>query len=223
MIKTYSLKTDGLLQLSPSFRVREFRCRDGSDIILIDDRLPALLQQLRDYFGRPIHISSGFRTLAYNRKIGGHPSSRHLRGQAADIDTGSNSALVDPLIVCMKAQALGASGLGAYQYADGRSWAHIGCAQTGQFWRQSGPGQQVYIDTFLPTLRKSTDDSYSDFVIVLQQILTALGYYNGPVDGSFGRMTQTAVKAYQKITNLAADGVCGPLTWALIMNEDWRM
>ena len=30
-IKQYSLKKDGAAQLSPAFRVREFRCRDGTD------------------------------------------------------------------------------------------------------------------------------------------------------------------------------------------------
>ena len=34
-IKQYSLKNDGAKQLSPAFRVREFRCRDGTDTILM--------------------------------------------------------------------------------------------------------------------------------------------------------------------------------------------
>ena len=38
-IKQYSLKKDGAKQLSPAFRVREFRCRDGTDTILIDEAL----------------------------------------------------------------------------------------------------------------------------------------------------------------------------------------
>ena len=38
-IKQYILKKDGAKQLSPAFRVREFRCRDGTDTILIDEGL----------------------------------------------------------------------------------------------------------------------------------------------------------------------------------------
>ena len=34
-VKTYSLKSDGDKQLSPHFKVKEFRCKDGSDKILI--------------------------------------------------------------------------------------------------------------------------------------------------------------------------------------------
>ena len=41
-IKQYSLKKDGAKQLSPAFRVREFRCRDGTDTILIDEGLVAV-------------------------------------------------------------------------------------------------------------------------------------------------------------------------------------
>lgn len=38
-IKEYSLRKDGAKQLSPAFRVREFRCRDGTDAVLIDEEL----------------------------------------------------------------------------------------------------------------------------------------------------------------------------------------
>ena len=43
-----------------------------------------VLQPLRDRFG-PITISSGFRTQALNRAVGGAADSQHLRGEAADI------------------------------------------------------------------------------------------------------------------------------------------
>ena len=52
-IKQYSLKKDGAKQLSPAFRVREFRCRDGTDTILIDEGLVVLLQCIREHFGKP--------------------------------------------------------------------------------------------------------------------------------------------------------------------------
>ena len=60
-IKQYSLKKDGAAQLSPAFRVREFRCRDGTDTILIDEGLVVLLQCIREHFGKPVTITSGYR------------------------------------------------------------------------------------------------------------------------------------------------------------------
>ena len=56
-IKQYSLKKDGAAQLSPAFRVREFRCRDGTDTILIDEGLVVLLQCIREHFGKPVTIN----------------------------------------------------------------------------------------------------------------------------------------------------------------------
>lgn len=83
-IKQYSLKTDGAKQLSPAFRVREFRCRDGTDTILIDEGLVVLLQCIREHFGKPVHITSGYRTTEHNAAVGGSKSSQHLLGRAAD-------------------------------------------------------------------------------------------------------------------------------------------
>ena len=57
-IREYSMTRDSTRQLSPGFRVREFACK-GSDVVLIDDELVVLLQCIREYFGKPVHITSG--------------------------------------------------------------------------------------------------------------------------------------------------------------------
>lgn len=44
-----------------------------------------VLQPLRDHFGVPIRVTSGYRSPALNRAIGGSPSSWHSHGCAADI------------------------------------------------------------------------------------------------------------------------------------------
>ena len=79
---------DSTRQLSPSFRVREFACK-GSDVVLIDDELVVLLQCIREHFGKPVHITSGYRTAEHNAAhggimFGGSKSSQHLLGRAAD-------------------------------------------------------------------------------------------------------------------------------------------
>ena len=55
---------------------------------LIIDNLTELcveiLQPLRDGIGKPIHISSGYRCLELNKKVGGVPTSQHCLGQACD-------------------------------------------------------------------------------------------------------------------------------------------
>lgn len=48
----------------------------------------------------------------------------------------------------------------------------------------------------------------------MQTMLKAIGIYTGSVDNSFGPLTDTAVRAFQKAYNLTIDGSYGPLTKA---------
>ena len=83
-IREYSLSRDSTRQLAPSFKVGEFAC-PGSDVVLIDDELVVLLQCIREHFGKPVHITSGYRTAAYNAALpGASKSSQHVLGRAAD-------------------------------------------------------------------------------------------------------------------------------------------
>jgi rare lipoprotein A (peptidoglycan hydrolase) len=59
-------------------------------------------------------------------------------------------------------------------------------------------------------------------VLTLQRVLGTNGFSTGGVDGIFGRMTQRAVKRFQRSRGLAVDGRVGPITthalagrWAL--------
>ncbi len=50
-----------------------------------------IFQPIRDYYGCPIYISSGYRSEALNKAIGGSKSSQHCKGQAIDIDRDGHS------------------------------------------------------------------------------------------------------------------------------------
>ena len=50
-----------------------------------------VFQPIRDHFGVPIHISSGYRSAALNKAIGGSLSSQHCQGEAIDIDMDSRN------------------------------------------------------------------------------------------------------------------------------------
>lgn len=47
------------------------------------------LDPIRALWGKPIGVNSGYRSPELNRAVGGKPTSQHLRGEAADITTGS--------------------------------------------------------------------------------------------------------------------------------------
>lgn len=82
----YSLNKDGEKNLSPNFKVKDFRCKDGSDIILINPHLVQLLEKIQAHFGKNIRITSGYRTPSYNRtRKGAAKNSQHMYGNAADI------------------------------------------------------------------------------------------------------------------------------------------
>ena len=63
-----------------------------------------------------------------------------------------------------------------------------------------------------PTLRRGSKGSY---VTLAQTQLINKGYSLEPygADGSFGKVTEAAVKAFQKAHGLAQDGVIGHDTW----------
>ena len=84
-IKVYSKAKDGSKKLSANFCVKEFACTDGSDPIFIDTELVSVLQKIREHFGKPVTITSAYRTPTRNKEAGGTTYSQHLYGKAADI------------------------------------------------------------------------------------------------------------------------------------------
>lgn len=45
-----------------------------------------VLEPIRDHFGKPVRVNSGYRSPAVNRLVRGSPSSQHMRGEAADFE-----------------------------------------------------------------------------------------------------------------------------------------
>ena len=64
MLNVYSRTRDGETLLSRSFRAKEFACKDGTDPLFVDSELVQVLQAIRDHFGAPVVITSGYRTAA---------------------------------------------------------------------------------------------------------------------------------------------------------------
>lgn len=111
-VKVYSKTKDGTKMLSPHFKVREFACKDGSDTIFISPELVNVLEQIRTYFNAPITINSGYRTVPYNKKVGGATYGQHQYGLAADIVVKGHT----PAEVAKYAETIlvGTGGIGIY-------------------------------------------------------------------------------------------------------------
>lgn len=48
-----------------------------------------VLQPLRELYGKPIKVNSGYRSPIINKVVGGAATSQHVKGEAADITVGS--------------------------------------------------------------------------------------------------------------------------------------
>lgn len=131
----YSLRRDSTRQLSPSFRVREFGCK-GSDVVLLDEELVVLLQCIREHFGKPLHITSGYRTAAHNAKVGGSKSSQHLLGKAADIQVADTT--VEAVAAYAESLMPDWGGVGRYPVKAGRTkgWVHVDTRPNKSRWTQ---------------------------------------------------------------------------------------
>jgi uncharacterized protein YcbK (DUF882 family) len=99
----YLKSRDGHKRITPNFRVREFACHDGSNVVLVSTELCHLLEHIRKYYrtkypGATVVINSGYRTLSWNRRIGGASRSQHMRGTAADfVVRKPNGGIVNPI------------------------------------------------------------------------------------------------------------------------------
>lgn len=80
--------TDG--RLVPNFSLAEMTntlATEDIKLVLTPDvcRHAAMMQELRDYWGRPMTVNSWYRTKSFNAKVGGEKTSCHLDGVATDI------------------------------------------------------------------------------------------------------------------------------------------
>ena len=112
-VKTaYLSKAGRIARISPHFVLLEMACKDGSDKVLYSTELMEKLEKLRAYGGFTIHINSGYRTPAHNKKIGGATNSQHTKGTAADIVVKKDGKTVSGKLICCLCQFLGFKGIG---------------------------------------------------------------------------------------------------------------
>ena len=216
MVRKY--KRNEKVQLSKNFRLDEFKCKCGKcDPILVDDKLVEWLQMLRDHFGKSVNVNSGYRCPSHNAspKVGGNPSSHHMKGMAADIRVEG----VTPAEVAKYAESIGIQRIGLYD-----TFVHIGSDPSRHFWKGhksisvetfgGKPAKAVTVTVKLPVLQRGSEGGA---VEALQVLLSAGTAYNLAADGHFGPKTEEALEAYQKENDLQVDGSCGGKTWSNLL------
>lgn len=213
-------------KLSAYFDSTEMDCHGSGCCTqtLINEKLVTYLNKIREHFGKPITITSGYRCPTHNSRVGGATGSRHSKGDAADIVVSG----VTPREVAKYAESIGIMGIGLYETSSDGHFVHIDTRDTKSFWYGQA---QAYRSTFGGMTSSTTttgsqttttgsayttlsQGSHGSKVTQLQKNLIALGYSCGSAgaDGSYGVGTASAVREFQKKNNLAADGIAGPLT-----------
>ena len=169
-IKTYSVKKDGGTYLSDNFKVKEFACNDGSDTVLISDKLVGLLQKIRDHFGAAVTINSAYRTESYNKKIGGATKSQHVNGTAADIVVKGAT----PLEVAQYVEHImpDSGGIGVYQ-----SFTHVDVRANRSRW-DNRSGSEVVVSGW-PGYQEDTMSETDKAVQWVQDVGIMAGNSNG--------------------------------------------
>lgn len=235
-IKTYN-KSQGSLSLSVNFKIREFACKcSRCSTLKVDDLLVDYVQKIREHFGKPLVINSGYRCKSHNAEVGGASKSKHMDGMAADIRISG----VEPTEIAKYAESLGILGIGLYD-----SFVHIDTRTSKYFWYGSGESKR---DTFGGAV-VSTNDLVKQFQEAAKKdgfsikvdniwgseceatakkanlyktkwpwrlknltkfVQKQLGI---TADGKFGATTKSAVIEFQKANGLSADGIVGTATY----------
>ncbi len=106
------------------FKYSEFDSPDlkGSGREYMDPHFLDALDIIRDEYGKPMKVNSGYRTEAHNKSVGGVENSQHRYGLAADIHI-DNQIQGDKLEKLAKEHLVG--GIGRYNtfiHIDGRGY-----------------------------------------------------------------------------------------------------
>lgn len=74
-------------QITAHFRLNEFANNEDGGVIEVTPsfvQFVLMLEEFRGWYNRPVLITSGYRTKAFNKKVGGVSNSLHLKGLAVD-------------------------------------------------------------------------------------------------------------------------------------------
>jgi zinc D-Ala-D-Ala carboxypeptidase len=91
-----------------------------------------VFQPIREHFGVPIHISSGYRSKALNTAIGGSLSSQHCRGEAIDIDMDGSSITNKQVFDYIKDNLVFDQMIWEFGTDKNPDWVHVSYESTGK-------------------------------------------------------------------------------------------
>lgn len=206
-IKRYSLAKDGEKNVTPNIKVRELRCKDGSNTIKMDYVVVCVAQLLRDVMNQPVIINSAYRTASHNKSQGGTSQSRHLKSCALDLYIKG----INPQTIADFAYSVGL--IRVHKYSN---FVHFDTDRSprwldGNFTKINIPYQNRVISRYI--------NNKDYLVAIIQYKLNLLGYNMGKEDGIAGELFEAGVNKFQKDKGLLVDGKVGKDTWNALFNK----
>lgn len=231
MIKEY--KYNDATKLSEHFKVSEFKCKcGGNHNIKIDTDLVELLEKLRTKLNaKSGNIYSGYRCPTHDKNVGGSGSGPHTEGYAVDIYfIGQDGKRISSKTIALTLEDMGHKyGIG-YRCggsADSTGNIHIDVKPRKWYGDESKSMTKscctsfydyfgikkvtTYTGTFptLPSRGYFKKGDKGTQVKNLQKFLNWAISSNLAIDGHIGYLTINAVKEFQKVTGIKADGYFG--------------
>ncbi len=180
-----------------SLSVNEFRGSSNSETLWTDKRTMETWSRFRDYYGSPIFVGFAFKRIWE----GGHsPQSQHYAGTAFDVAQNLTTAQRNRL-------RQSAINFGQWSYVEPAyltpTWVHMDKRNLNQACASGG----------YPLLRRG---NRSNYVLIMQDALNALGFTGSGLDGIFGGNTEAAVRNFQQAYGIPSDGIVGCVTWTIL-------
>ena len=91
-----------------------------------------VFEPIREHFGVPIHISSGYRSKELNSAIGGSSTSQHCSGEAIDIDMDGTSITNAQIFNFIKDNLVFDQMIWEFGTDKNPDWVHVSYESTGK-------------------------------------------------------------------------------------------
>lgn len=192
----------------PSFSPQELACK-GTGRVMLDFRALDMLQALRNRLGRPIILTSAYRSPEHNTAVGGARRSNHMEGIAYDVVmTNQNPELFERAAVASGFRGIGHYPASNFMHIDARISENVvrfkGTGRNNRWFFEGLPsagssgsvGQAEIIPDFTAPVAPTTMDTVKELTPVLGPIvlgpMVALGSGDGPVQWAIGAVVLIA-------------------------------
>ena len=151
-VKKYSYKKQGNEYCSKYTKIKEMASTSGSkiysDTVLIDEKLMQMIDKLFEKLKCSKYIiSSGYRTSAHDKAVGGNGKGQHTKGTAVDACFyDKNGNIISPKIVSCVAQDLGFTGIA--NISSNYRYIHLDTRTSGKYYGDETKGTNTVTNDF---------------------------------------------------------------------------